>query len=168
MIRPAEDWIAALIVAVLALMIAGNCQAEEVHLLPEEAVSIDLRAIRDIESGGNARAYNKRSGATGAFQITQPVIDDFNTAYPGRGLKLNDMYDENRAAQISQWYLGERIPQMLNAYKIPVTQDSVLAAYNAGVGKMKKSHRSGAPLPAETVEYQKRYKKALAKYLNAV
>lgn len=164
MIRPVEDWIAALIVTAGALTICCGCQAADVEY---KTVSIDLRAIRDIESGGNARAYNKRSGATGMFQITQPVIDDFNTAYPKRGLKLKDMFDENRAAQISQWYLGERIPQMLNAYKIPITEDNVLAAYNAGVGKTKTSYRKGTPLPAETVEYQKRYKKALAKYLAA-
>lgn len=142
-------------------------------LLCSGAAAIDLRAIRDIESGGNARAYNKRSGATGMYQITQPVIDDFNKAYAKYGtsgvnkVKLNDMYDEASASQMSSWYLGQRIPQMLVAYKLPVTEDNVLAAYNAGVGTTKKSYRTGAALPSETVEYQKRYKKALSKYLNS-
>jgi membrane-bound lytic murein transglycosylase MltF len=137
------------------------------QLTQEDAMAqakISLSAIRDIESSGNARAYNKRSGATGMFQITQPVVDEFNQ-FNGANLKLNDMYDEGRAAQAAQWYLGERIPQMLNAYKIPVTEDNVLAAYNAGVGKTKTSYRTGSPLPAETLTYQKRYKRALAKYL---
>lgn len=163
MIRPVEDWIAITIVTVGTLLIACSCEAGGVEY---ETVNINLSSIQQIESSGNPRAYNKKSGATGAFQITQPVIDEFNTAYPGRNLRLKDMYDENRAAQIAQWYLGSRIPTMLEAYKLPVTQDNVLAAYNAGAKALRGSVRQGTPLPSETIEYQKRYKKALQKYIS--
>lgn len=160
--RPVEDWIAITVVTLGALAIACNCQAADVDY---EIVDINLSAIKQIESSGRSHAYNKRSGATGAFQITQPVIDDFNTAYPGRNLKLSDMYDENRAAQISAWYLDQQIPQQLKNYKVPVTTENVLAGYNAGTKTLRNSIRDRKPLPSETVEYQKRYKKALSKYL---
>jgi soluble lytic murein transglycosylase-like protein len=133
----------------------GACEAAPVD--GQKRVEIDLSAIKQIESSGNPRAYNKRSGATGAFQLTQPVIDDWNRLQkPPAKVMLNDMYDELRAAQLASWYLHERIPQMLQVYKLPVNEENVLAAYNAGIGRMRKR-----PWPAETDQYVKKYRKAI-------
>jgi len=42
-------------------------------IIPAE---INLEIIKVLESGGDPHAYNKRSGATGLYQITKICLED--------------------------------------------------------------------------------------------
>lgn len=56
------------------------CLLTWVTISPVSAYSqeIDLEIIKQIESGGDPHAYNKRSGATGLYQITPICLKDYD------------------------------------------------------------------------------------------
>lgn len=120
---------------------------------------VDVRIIAVLESGGDALAYNALEGATGAHQIRQCVITDYNTAGPGRcnPLTLTDMYDEFISERVASWYINEAVPKYLRYYNIKDTIDNRLIAYNAGIGTL----ASGRKVPAVTKAYVKMYHEIL-------
>jgi soluble lytic murein transglycosylase-like protein len=115
-----------------------------------------IDALIQQESGWNANAYNQQSGATGLGQITLPALQEFNQ-YNNSQYSMNDMYDAQSNQRVAYWYLMDRIPRMLKAYKIPITLDNVLWAYNAGIGNVKKNR-----MPKETINYIKKVKDNLS------
>jgi hypothetical protein len=68
---------------------------------------VDLSIIAQIESGGNSRAFNKKSGAAGPFQITQVVVDEYNQNHVEQ-MTLKDMHDWAMSTQVASWYLKTR------------------------------------------------------------
>lgn len=114
---------------------------------------IDLRVIAQIESSNNPKAYNKRTRATGLYQITPICLKDYNQSHKVE-YSLIDMYDPKKARIVASWYLGKRIPQMLKHYKQPITIDTILWAYNAGIGLVVKGI-----LPVETQNYIAKYER---------
>lgn len=135
--------------------------------------NIDLNAIAEIESSGDPFAYNKTSGATGMYQITQGVVSQFNKEYRGgeRGFwayTINNMYNELDGWLVADWYLNTKIPIYLERFNIPDTVSSRLIAYNYGIGHLKKWFKRGAhenQLPLETRNYIKRYFKEMGQSL---
>ena len=117
------------------------------------AVEIELEVIKQIESSGDPLAFNARSGARGLYQITKICLKDFNQRN-NDSYTMAEMYNPVKNEAVARWYIYKRIPQMLNYYDIPITVDSVLWAYNAGIGRVIKGE-----LPSETVEYIRRYKR---------
>ena len=115
---------------------------------------IDLETIKQIESGGNPTAFNQRTGALGAYQITRICLTDFNKECR-KSLKRRDLYNQKISRRIARWYLEIRIPQILKANGIQVTKERVLAAYNGGPRRVIKRHK----LPKETTNYIKKYNK---------
>ncbi len=111
-----------------------------------------IDALIQQESSWNAGAYNKKSGATGLGQITVPALTEFNQFNKER-YTMADMKDPQKNMRVTHWYVMDRIPQMLQAYKLPVSLDNVLWAYNAGVGRVKNK-----VMPQETVNYIKNIK----------
>jgi soluble lytic murein transglycosylase-like protein len=107
-----------------------------------------MDAVIQVESGWNANAVNKKSGATGLGQITQIALQDFNRMNKEK-YTIEDMKDPQANMRVTNWYLYDRIPSMLNTYKIPVTIPNILASYNFGIGNVKKNK----PLPKETINY---------------
>jgi len=110
----------------------------------------DMASIFDAvvmeESAGNPLAASIK-GARGLMQITQPAIDDYNT-YNRQKMTMDDMWDSGKNKTVGEWYLADRIPKMLKAYKLPVTTENILWAYNAGIGNVVKGIK-----PKETVAY---------------
>jgi len=98
------------------------------------------------ESAGNPLAASIK-GARGLMQVTQPALDDYNT-YNRQKMTMDDMWDEGKNKTVGEWYLADRIPKMLKAYKLPVTTENILWAYNAGIGNVVKGIK-----PKETVAY---------------
>lgn len=114
---------------------------------------IDLHIIAIIESNGNELAYNQKTQARGLYQITPICLEDFNR-WNGEGLKYikDDIYNYIRASVVADWYLNIRIPQLLKHYNKPITIETILWCYNAGIGNLLKGI-----MPKETRNYIKRY-----------
>src|SRR3990167_1777244 len=113
-----------------------------------------LQALISAESSGNPRAKSNK-GAQGLMQITSPALADYNT-YQKSAYSMDDMYDSNINKQVGTWYLGSRIPQMLQTYKLPDTLENRLWAYNAGIGNVRKGIK-----PKETQVYIDKILKAM-------
>lgn len=115
---------------------------------------IDLRKIAKIESSNNPKAYNKRTQATGLFQITPICLKEFNQFHSKVNYSMEDLWNASISTSIANWYLNVRIPQMLRHFKKPVTVENILICYNAGI----KFVITGI-IPEETRNYLKKYKK---------
>ncbi len=116
------------------------------------SVSVDMQAIAQIESSGQANAYNRVSGAVGMYQITPICLKDYNKFHkPQRSMK--EMYDRLIAHNVANWYFNHRIPSLLEAYGIKDTIENRLIAYNAGIGRLK-----NGKIPRESRDYVKKYK----------
>jgi hypothetical protein len=113
---------------------------------------ISLYAIAVLESGLDPGAINKRTQAYGMYQIRQPCLEDYNRKNKAKWT-LEDMLTPSIAREVADWYLNKEIPRLLRHYKQD-TIDNRLAAYNWGIGNMRK----GKALPKETVNYIRKYK----------
>lgn len=135
------------ILFLLALFMAHSSMAD----------TINMEAIKQIESSGNPNAYNKHSQAAGLYQITPIVLKDFNqinkTSY-----RKTDLFNGNINTLISTWYMNKRIPQLLKHYHIKDTVNNRLIAYNAGIAFLLKRKT-----PKETREYIRKYERLTCK-----
>jgi len=118
---------------------------------------IDLNVIAQIESGNNPEAYNEKTKATGLFQITPICLEEYNEMN-NEDIHPDDLYNPIVNTIIASWYLSKRIPEMLKHYDIPVTVETVLWAYNAGIRKV-----VNGIMPIETVNYIAKYKSIIDK-----
>ncbi|KKM01581.1 hypothetical protein LCGC14_1793000 [marine sediment metagenome] len=151
----------------------------------EGAEIVDIDIIIQIESSGNEFAHNEQSDAKGLMQITPVCLAEFKQFHKGKfvartedwgdwkySAKWNayeirdewDLFIPQVNVMIGYWYINNRIPQMLKAYKIyPSIKDLdlyIIACYNWGIGRVVKWHRAGAEykkLPQETRRYYERY-----------
>lgn len=120
-----------------------------IELPPELADALIMQ-----ESGGDPNAVNKSTGAVGLGQIMQPALDDYNAyTHTEKPVVLDELFDPIKNRVVTEWYLYERIPAMLAAYRITPTIENVLAAYNWGAGNLKKHYRKGKEMPSETRDY---------------
>lgn len=113
---------------------------------------IDLDKIKEIESSGNPKAYNKKSQAAGLFQVTPILLKEWNNFHCKEQYFCSDLFDPKINKKIASWYLNIRIPEMLKAYKLEVSDKNILWAYNAGIDRVKKGF-----MPEETENYLKKY-----------
>ena len=116
---------------------------------------IRMDLIRKIESNGVATAHRKTATdeSWGLYQITRICLDDYNMFHV-KHYQVQDLYDPNINTEIATWYLQVRIPQMLRYYKVEVTTENILIAYNAGIGNARKGR-----IPEITRRYLVKYKK---------
>lgn len=116
--------------------------------------SIDMQVIAQLESDGNALAYNSQTQATGMYQITPICLQEYNQINNTR-YTLDMMYDVRYCYEVAYWYLHKRIPQMLMYYGHKVTDKNTLTCYNAGIWYVVHDK----PLPEETTNYIAMYKR---------
>ena len=109
--------------------------------------------VRKIESGGNARAWNRSEDARGLYQIRKIVLVEFNQ-YCKKNYNMDDLWNPNINTEIAQWYLEVRIPQMLRYYHVEVTVKNIILAYNAGISNARKGR-----VPEITRKYLEKYQK---------
>lgn len=144
-----------MVIAMLLLLFAGKAQAQD----------INLDIIADIESSHEPLAYNRKSGATGEYQIKPIVLKDYNANNDdGYHYKysIDDMYNPTYARLVSGWYINYQIPLYINRMKIPDTPMTRLIAYNFGIGNLRHWFKHGSHwnrLPLETRNYIRRYYK---------
>ena len=136
--------------------IGEHITAEKINAFCKaQFVWVDMSIISQIESNNNPMAYNKRSGATGMYQVTPICLKDYNQHHQERvNLLIFHMYEPKYAFIVANWYMNIRIPQMLKAYGIPDTISNRLHAYNAGIGMVKKGI-----MPKETKDYIRKYER---------
>jgi membrane-bound lytic murein transglycosylase MltF len=135
--------------ALVALLVIGGimeAQAAE--------VKIDMNAIAQIESSGNPKAFNARTGARGLYQITDICRRDYNANARAAKYSKVDLMRPDVSRRIAEWYINKRIPQLLRALGLPDTLETRLVAYNAGAGKVKNP-------PQESLEYIEKYRDIL-------
>ena len=145
-----HKWV--LIVYVVAMVVSFVL----VPILTAEAFDIDMKVIAEIESGTKADAYNSDSGATGMYQITQICLAEYNNLSGGVKFTMADMYVEGHCWRVADWYMNERIPQLLYHYSFDDTIDNRIKAYNWGIGNMRRF--KGGVIPKETRKYIIKYK----------
>lgn len=122
---------------------------------------IDMHAIMLIESGGNPYAINYETECYGLYQISKICLKDINQIKKG-WYSVDDLLNPKINTYIAHWYFFERLPQLLKHYKIPITEITLIASYNWGIGNVVKWYKKGAHLmefPSETINYIKKYKK---------
>ena len=122
-------------------------------ILLASALTVDLDAVRMIESSGNPQAYNESSGARGLYQITPICLADWNCIHPKNKYSLDDLWDPKINKQIAAWYLFDRIPQLLDHYGAQISTERILWAHNAGPRKA-----AAGVMPQETKDYIRKYK----------
>lgn len=137
----------AMLFAVLLTVRQHDCQAQSI---PE----VNLSIIAQIESSGRASAVGDGGKSLGKFQLSSAVFSDYNKANKTRLNARSCALDALCSEAVADWYLHTRIPQMLSAYKVPVTVSNILVAYNAGI----KSAKLGR-IPPVTKNYLIKYKR---------
>jgi len=122
--------------------------------------TINLQAIKIIESDGDPKAVNFETGCYGAYQISEICLKDYNQ-FHGSHYTVKDLFRPEINEMIAAWYF-QRIEQMLTHYHIPVNMTTVLASYNWGIGRVVAWAREGMKfedLPSETRRYIAKYQK---------
>ena len=132
----------------LAFLLAAFC-AKKVS-----AEEIDLKAIAQIESSGNPRAWNKVDDGHGLYQITPIALKDYNQHHIFK-LTMNDMWDPVYNKTVAQWIFEVRIPQMFKFFRLKDTPQNRIVAYNCGISCLTKKHK----LPKTTNVYLEKYAK---------
>ena len=128
---------------------------EAIHKYNERGRSmIDMEIIKEIESGGNPKAFNKGSGARGLYQITNICRVEYLNYHKGERIAPEDLFDPVINERIAKWYMNKRIPAMLRHYGKSVTLENVLISYNAGISYAVLER----VLPKETKSYILKYK----------
>lgn len=117
--------------------------------------AVNMEAIKQIESSGNSRAWNRSEDARGHYQIRNIVLREWNNYHKSRKFEPTDLWDPVINAEIAGWYMNKRIPQMLRYYKIEDNVKNRIISYNAGISTLTKR----LPIPKITLSYLKKYRK---------
>lgn len=110
---------------------------------------INLHVIKRIESNGNPKAYNKRTKATGLYQITPICLKHYNSVHRDK-FTMEQLFDPKSNRTVASWYLS----WLQSKFK---TDTEVLVAYNYGYSNAKKWNGNLHTLPIETYTYITKY-----------
>ena len=95
-------------------------------IMPYETI---ISAIVKVESNGNTLAYNPKEGATGAFQIRQIRLTEYNKL-SGENLKLSDCYDYETSKRIFLFYSCKFHPSDYKSIAIDWNKSKTLKYWN--------------------------------------
>jgi len=115
-----------------------------------------MARVYTIESSNRADAHNEKSNAKGIGQITPVVLEEFNEL-TGSTIKPEQLFEEETNMIISDWYMNDRIPDMLKSKGIEDTPQNRLISYNYGIGNLHKFLNGKVELPKETIDYLYKY-----------
>jgi hypothetical protein len=126
---------------------------------------INMKALAQIESSNNPKAYNKKTQARGLYQITPVVLKQFTEAHPknwksqednrkvARDLRPEELFIEYINGEIADWYVN----WLSHRCYVP---DDILISWNWGYGHWRKwaNNRGNENwLPKETRDFLKKY-----------
>jgi soluble lytic murein transglycosylase-like protein len=112
-----------------------------------------MKALAEIESSNNPKAYNKRTQARGLYQITPVVFRQFKEHDPQNPFTIQALFEPNMAKFVADWYL-DWLAQRCD------TVDEILIAWNWGYGHWRKWANKGGnmdALPKETRDFLEKY-----------
>lgn len=118
--------------------------------------AVDLNAIAQIESSNNHLAFNKSRGARGLYQITPICLKDYNKFHAIKYTN-KDLFDKVINRKVADWYLHNRIPELLKSKRKEVNLENTVTCYNAGIKYV------GRKIPRETKKYINKYYKLTRK-----
>lgn len=95
---------------------------------------VNFHVLADIESsnGSNPQAYRLDRLDVGLYQITPPVLDEYNRHHTHQYTKP-DLLDNTINTRIAKWYMDVRIPQLLHHFGLPDTTNNRLICWNGGI-----------------------------------
>jgi len=121
---------------------------------------IDMEIVKEIESSGNPKAFNKGSGCRGLYQISEICFKEFTNFHPWHSWALEDLFNPAVNTFIARWYMLVRLPGILKSGGITPTTAFLLTAYNWGPNKLIDWVKDGGEigiLPRETRDYIDKY-----------
>lgn len=124
---------------------------------------IDIKKIIHMESSGRKDAVSP-VGAAGLMQVMPATWEDIAKKIGKYHGFEKYKFDETANVAIGSYYINTEVPRLLKAFEIPDTVDTRLAAYNWGIGNVKKVYRNYGEewknyLPKETSDYLKKYRR---------
>ena len=127
----------------------------------EPSGNIDVKKIIQMESSGRADAESD-AGAAGLMQVMPATWEDIAGKIGQFQGFEKWKFDEKANVAIGSYYMNTEIPRLLKSAALPDTIDTRLAAYNCGVGNLKKIYQKHGKdwkshLPGETANYIKKY-----------
>jgi hypothetical protein len=120
---------------------------------------VDMDKIAMIESSGCRQLVGDNGKALGCYQLHSGVVMDYNRAHK-TAFKHKDVMNKAIGLRVADWYMNKRLVFLLNMYKIPVSNLTLIASYNWGIGNVKKWYKNGGrfeDLPRSTRQYYKKY-----------
>ena len=166
-IRSAVIWVGALLfplggiaihprVAIPVVPRTPAKQSQSVLDAEQNAASL-VDAIIQIESNGNPRKVG-RHGERGLMQIKSGTWQDMTTRLFGKPIPFDQAFDPVLNRRVGTAYLAflqERILPRQNEWRAD-ERTLLLAAYNAGPGRLIKSRFDLARMPSQTQDYVER------------
>lgn len=115
---------------------------------------IDVNAIAKIESSLNPAAVSflGEKYGRGLHQISEVALKDFNS-FSKVKYSPNQLFNPAVNTEIANWLLSKRYPQILKAYRLPLTEENLLTCFNMGCASIKKGKTA--------TNYIKKYRRAL-------
>lgn len=162
-LRRRRETLGSMMPIVIAAMMVGMVMGH--HLMRRGAGlggnTIDLDAIRYIESKDCLQMYGDNGTALGCYQIRPPALQDFNARNTeGARYEHREMLEERKGRHVADVYINEIIPRYLDRWQIPDTLEHRIIAYNRGPNRFKGWYRSGgdySALPKTTRKYLTEY-----------
>ena len=124
-----------------------------------ETQPVDMGKIAHIESSGCKNLVGDNGKALGCYQLHKGVVAEYNQ-YKRALYRHDDVMRPDIGLKIANWYMNKRLVFLLNKYKIPVNNLTLIASYNWGIGNVKKWYEKGGKfedLPITTRKYYKKY-----------
>jgi len=100
---------------------------------------IDVKVIAKIESSLNPTAVSFLGAkhGRGLHQISEIALKDFNSANSVK-YSPEQLFNPEVNTEIANWLLNVRYPQILKAYRLPLTEENLLTCFNMGCASIKK------------------------------
>lgn len=130
------------VAAIAILFFIGGCS--------DAYATVNMEAIKQIESGGNPKAHNKRTNARGLYQITPICLAHYHALGGNRWIGEKELFNPEINTKVATWYFSWLERQGLDDIE-------QVAAFNWGIGNVKKWLAGKKELPCETQDYLTKY-----------
>ena len=137
-----------------------NLQTKVFYSEPAHALDKAVDAIIHIESHGDPNAVSS-SGARGLMQVMRPTWDEMTAKMYGQPLDFDKAFDPSTNRKVGTYYLNWIDGYLRGRLGDKYTFDGVIMAYNCGIGRYCKHVEQGTALPAETVNYIRKFRNAM-------
>ena len=144
----------------------GKKEKRKVEKIGDYNLDDYVNATIQVESSGNPNAYNKKSKARGLMQITPIVLEEWNQNHPKEKYKEKELSKPEVNKKIGSWYIIRITDRYLPSYGLEKSLENVAAAYNWGIGNLRKTgdaRENFDRLPKETQDYIGKLKQRLEK-----